>query len=72
MHGQIQPTIATPRSVQVQQEVQNFLQALDSYPASPGNPTSAFTSICAAYSPGLAISDATPAVIANNRAGHPI
>ncbi len=33
MHGQIQPTIATPRSVRVQQEIQNFLQALDSYPA---------------------------------------
>ncbi len=33
MHGQIQPTIATARSVQVQREIQNFLQALDSYPA---------------------------------------
>ncbi|MFZ0994253.1 MAG: hypothetical protein WB918_04445 [Candidatus Sulfotelmatobacter sp.] len=33
MHGQIQPTIATARSVQVQREIQSFLQALDSYPA---------------------------------------
>lgn len=33
MHGQIQPAIATARNVQVQREIQNFLQALDSYPA---------------------------------------
>ena len=33
MRGQIQPTIATARSVQVQREIQSFLQALDSYPA---------------------------------------
>ena len=43
MHGQIQPsriqpsriqpTIAASRSAQVQREIQNFLQALDSYPA---------------------------------------
>jgi hypothetical protein len=33
MQGQIQPTIVPARSVQVQQEIQNFLQALDSYPA---------------------------------------
>jgi hypothetical protein len=30
---QIQPTIATSRSVEVQREIRNFLQALDSYPA---------------------------------------
>ena len=33
MHGQLQPTIGTARSVQVQREIQSFLQALDSYPA---------------------------------------
>jgi len=33
MQGQIQPTIAPARSVQVQREIQNFCQALDSYPA---------------------------------------
>jgi hypothetical protein len=48
MHGQTQPsqtqpsqtqsnqpgpTIASSRSMQVQREIQNFLQALDSYPA---------------------------------------
>jgi hypothetical protein len=38
MHGQIQPsqiqrTIARTRSVQVKREIQNFLEALDSYPA---------------------------------------
>jgi hypothetical protein len=33
MHGQIQPSIAPLRSAQVQQEIRNFLRALDSYPA---------------------------------------
>ncbi len=30
---QVRSTIAPSRSVQVQREIQNFLQALDSYPA---------------------------------------
>jgi hypothetical protein len=30
---QVRPTIARSRSVQVQREIRNFLQALDSYPA---------------------------------------
>jgi hypothetical protein len=33
MQGQTQPRIVPERSVQVEQEIQNFLQALDSYPA---------------------------------------
>ncbi len=31
--NQPRPTIASSRSMQVQREIQNFLQALDSYPA---------------------------------------
>jgi hypothetical protein len=34
MHYQVQPReIAPPRNAQVQQEIQSFLRALDSYPA---------------------------------------
>jgi hypothetical protein len=34
MHYQVQPTeIVPPRGPQVHEEIQNFLQALDSYPA---------------------------------------
>ncbi len=72
--GQIQPPVAPSRNVQVQREIENFLRALDSYPARVARePRVSFRQhLCSVFAAARDRRRDSPAPIPSNRVRSPI